>query len=151
MGFEGSPNKINLRPGYMQTRHGVLGDASWTRGKVSKTRMRLVRSRCQRIPAPSSSTPRGKMAATHSFRHRSRTRLGASSPRKVDGTGEEDLWYVPAGFSQGPVSESRPRRNSSSSHSSRSRSQTLSSRSQTDTAVPSCLSGRAFWTASGDT
>ena len=46
----------------MQTRHGVLGSASWTRGKVSKARMRLVTSRWSRIQAPSSSMQRGKMA-----------------------------------------------------------------------------------------
>ena len=40
--------------------------------------------------------------------HRSRTSLSAFSPRKVDGTGAKDLWCVPAGFTQGPVCESRP-------------------------------------------
>ena len=36
----------------MQTRHRVLGDASWTREKVSEARMWLVTSRCRRIRAP---------------------------------------------------------------------------------------------------
>ena len=36
----------------MQTRHRVLGDASWTREKVSEARMWLVTSRCPRIRAP---------------------------------------------------------------------------------------------------
>ena len=65
----------------MQTRHRVLGDASWTRGKVSKARMQLVTSRCPRIRAPSSSTPRGKMVAPYSSfsRHRLRTPSSARS------------------------------------------------------------------------
>ena len=32
----------------MQTRHRVLGDVSWTKGKCPKARMRLVTSRCLR-------------------------------------------------------------------------------------------------------
>ena len=49
--------------------------------KVSKARMWLVTSRCPRIRAPSSSTPRGKMAAPYSFfsRHRLRTPSSARS------------------------------------------------------------------------
>ena len=79
----------------MQTRHGqhadktcrVLGDASWMRGKVSKARMRLVTSRCQRIRAPGSNTPRGKMAAASSFCHTAHAHShSAFSPYKVDGT-----------------------------------------------------------------
>ena len=33
--------------------------------------------------------------------------LGASSPRKVDGTRQSDGWWVPAGFSRGPIYKSR--------------------------------------------
>jgi len=40
--------------------------------------------------------------------HRSRTSLGAFSPCKVDSTRQSVLWWIPAGFSQGPVCESRP-------------------------------------------
>ena len=71
--------------------------------------MRLVTSRCQRIRAP-----KLKHAAWQDggdgllLSPRSRTSLGAFSPRKVDGTRAKDLWCVPAGFSQGPVCESRP-------------------------------------------
>ena len=92
----------------MQTRHGVLGGASWTRGKVSKARMRLVRSRCQQIRASKLEHAVWQDGDDVLLSHRSRTSLGASIPRKVDGTRQSDLWWVPAGFSQGPVCESRP-------------------------------------------
>ena len=77
-------------------------------GKVSKARIRLVTSRCQRIRAPSSNTPRGKMAASSFCRTAHARSLSAFSPRKVDGTGAEDPRCAPAGFSQGPAYKSRP-------------------------------------------
>ena len=92
----------------MQTRHRVLGDASWTRGKVSKARKRLVTSRCQWIRAPSSNTPRGKMAASAFCRTPHARSLGAFRPREVDGTRAKDPRCAPAGFSQGPAYKSRP-------------------------------------------
>ena len=92
----------------MQTRCGVLGSASWTRGKVSKARMRLVRSRCQRIRAPKLEHEGWQDGARTPFPGTARACRGASSPRKVDGTRAKDLWCVPAGFSQGPVYKSRP-------------------------------------------
>ena len=99
----------------MQTRHGVLGGASWTREKVCEAQMRLVTSRCRRIRAPSSSTQRGKMVLVllsallaHAawqdgdddilLSAPSRTSLGASSPCKVDGTRAKDpvcsSWFL---------------------------------------------------------
>ena len=109
--LKGALTKSALGLDNMQTGHGVLGGASWTRGKVCEAQMRLVTSQCRRIRAPSSArwhsysyrhrsrTPRGKMATTTSFcRHRSRTSLDTSSPCKVDGTRAKDpvcsSWFL---------------------------------------------------------
>ena len=82
-------------------------------GKVSKARMQLVRSRCQRIRAPKlerrhHATSRWQDGGVVLLSHRSRTSLSAFSPRKVDGTRAKDPRCAPAGFSQGPAYKSRP-------------------------------------------
>ena len=109
----------------MQTRHGVLGDTSWTRGKVSKAQMRLVTSRCCRIRAPKlehaawqdgARTPIGTSRACRVARWQRRLPFvgtahapAASRPAPVRSTAQElKIRCVPAGFSQGPVCESRP-------------------------------------------
>ena len=92
----------------MQTRHTVLGDASWMRGKVSKARMRLVTSRCQWIRAPKLKHAAWQNGGVVLLSHRPRTSVNAFSPRKVDGTRAKDPRCAPAGFSQGAAYKSRP-------------------------------------------
>ena len=91
----------------MQTRHGVLGDASWNRGSVKGTNAAHEKP-CQQIRAPKLEHAAWQDGARTPFPGTARTCRGASSPRKVDGTRAKDLWCVPAGFSQGPVYKSRP-------------------------------------------
>ena len=108
MGFEGSPSEINLRPG----QHAYKTRSTWwylmdERKSVEGT------NAARDKPMVSDSNTQLAHATWQDgddvlLSHRSCTSLGASSPRKVDGTREKDLWYVPAGFSQGPVCKSRP-------------------------------------------
>ena len=69
----------------MHTRHGVLGGATWTRGKASKALMRLVTSRCRQIRAPSSSMQRGKMALVLLSAQLTTQRRSTAQERKIYG------------------------------------------------------------------
>ena len=94
----------------MQTRHRVLGDASWTRGKVSKG---LNAARDKPMSMDSSTQLEHAWHLRGKWRRRPFSSphacsLSAFRPRKVDGTRAEDPRCAPAGFSQGPAYKSRP-------------------------------------------
>ena len=79
------------------------------RGKVSKARMQLVRSRCQQIRTPKLEHTAWQDGARTPFPGTACARsLGNFSPRKVDGTRAKDPRCASAGFSQGPAYKSRP-------------------------------------------
>jgi len=115
-------DKPNVSDSSAQLEHAAWQDGARTpigttrAGRVARSRSYSYRHGAHAERKDRARTPIGTARACLVARWRQCTpigtaharSLGASSPCKVDGTRAKDLWCVPAGFSQGPVCESRP-------------------------------------------